>query len=500
MAAVSFQKNRWEMQQFGRTCRGLQLRKSRRPAGPSPSRDNARSIDVTGVIHLFQRPKELWYSLGHPSTKAIAVPPNKQQQPGLHIQWMTITYRSVFLAILAFIALVGVVMYFAFPEPTKAGMDKVGSWIGPIVDKWAGKSDDKKAAKTGEQDAHFTNIDGTVKVKKANSNSWVTADYSLPLEKGDIVRTDSEGIAKIVFADGTNYTVKQDSLIVVEQNSTNAAQQTQVAVQVTTGTVDLTTSNLAAGSSSQVTVAGATAVFGSQSAAQVKNDPRADNHEIMLTKGSGEVKRGTETVTLGSYDKVAFKNDSQFMSKSKEIGPPTLITPANMMPIFVSGKQTNVAFSWTPVDNVSNYHVRISKNPYFSSTVMDKKVTSTDLNINGLPEGAYYWVVTAMDAKGKESIESEKNRFTVIPKGSADVQLALELDDFSQQGHVIIVKGKTEAGARVMVNGQEVPSISEDGAFTYYTPPLPTGESVITVTAQNSKGGVATQTKRVIIQ
>ncbi|MBI2678556.1 MAG: FecR domain-containing protein [Candidatus Koribacter versatilis] len=427
------------------------------------------------------------------------MPPIKQQQPGIHIQWTTITYRSVLLAILALVALVGVVMYFAFPEPTKAGMDKVGSWISPIIDKWAGKADKKPGPKAGQQDAHFTNIDGTVKVKKANSNSWVTADYSLPLEKGDIIRTDSEGIAKIVFADGTNYTVKQDSLIVVEENSTNAAQQTQVAVQVTTGTVDLTTANLAAGSKSQVTVAGATAVFGPQSAAQVKNDARADSHEIMLTKGSGEVKRGTETVQLGSYEKVAFKNDSQFMSKSKEIGPPTLITPANMMPLFVSGKQTNVNFSWTPVDNVSGYHIRISKNPYFSSTVLDRRVSSTDVALNGLPEGAYYWVVTAMDGKGKESIESEKNRFTVIPKGSADVQLPLEIE-FQQQAHIIIIQGKTEPAARVMVNGQEVPTVQEDGSFIYYTPPLPTGESVITVTAQNAKGGVATQTKRVIIQ
>jgi hypothetical protein len=427
------------------------------------------------------------------------VPPTKQKSD-IHISWTTITYRSVFLVILLIVALAGVVLYFAFPEPTKAGIDKVGGWFGPIIDKWASKGDPKKAIKTGQQDAHFTNIDGTVKVKKANSNSWVTAEYGTPLEKGDYIRTDSEGIAKIVFTDGTNYTVKQDSLIVVEENSTNEAQQTKVAVQVTTGTVDLTTANLAAGSKSQVTVAGATAVFGPQSAAQVRNDPRADAHEIMLTKGVGEVKRGTETVTLGSYEKVAFKNDSQYLTKTKEIGPPTLITPANMMPIFVSGKQTSVAFSWTPVDGVSNYHVRLSKNPYFSSTVLDKKVASTDLNVNGLPEGAYYWVVTALDARGKESIESEKNRFTVIPKGVAEVQLPLELEDFMQQGHVIIIKGRTEQGARVMVNGQEVPSISDDGAFTYYTPPLPTGESMITVTAQNSKGGVATQTKRVIIQ
>jgi hypothetical protein len=51
-----------------------------------------------------------------------------------------------------------------------------------------------------------------------------------------------------------------------------------------------------------------------------------------------------------------------------------------------------------------------------------------------------------------------------------------------------------------MVNGEEVPVISPDGSFSYFTPPLPSGESVITVTAQNSRGGVSTQTKRVLIQ
>jgi len=426
------------------------------------------------------------------------VPPKKQSD--LHISWMTITYRSVALVIVLIAALAGVVAYFAFPTETKAGVDKVGSWISPLIDKWAGRTEAAKGPKVGQQEAHFTNIDGTVKVKKANSNSWITADYSLPLEKGDIIRTDSEGIAKIVFADGTNYTVKQDSLIVVEDNSTNAAAQTQVAVQVTTGTVDLTTANLTSGSRSQVTVAGATATFGPQSAAQVRNDPRADQTEIMLSKGAGEVKRGAEVVSLGNYERVAFKADSKFMTKTKELGPPTLITPANMMPIFVAGKQTSVSFSWTPVDNAANYRVRVSKNPYFSSTILDRRTPNTEVAVNGMQEGAYYWMVTALDPKGKESIESEKNRFTVIPKGTADVQLALELDEFVQRGHVIIIHGRTESAARVMVNGQEVPAISEDGTFTYYTPQLPTGENIITVTAQNAKGGVATQQKRVIIQ
>ena len=41
----------------------------------------------------------------------------------------------------------------------------------------------------------------------------------------------------------------------------------------------------------------------------------------------------------------------------------------------------------------------------------------------------------------------------------------LELDSFVQHGHVIEVIGKTEVGARVMVNGREVPLVGTDGSF-----------------------------------
>ena len=51
-----------------------------------------------------------------------------------------------------------------------------------------------------------------------------------------------------------------------------------------------------------------------------------------------------------------------------------------------------------------------------------------------------------------------------------------------------------------MVNGEQVPGMALDGSFTYFTPPLPTGENLITITAQNEKGGVNTTTKKVVIQ
>ena len=65
------------------------------------------------------------------------------------------------------------------------------------------------------------------KIKKSSSSTWINADYNIPLEKGDVVQTGSEGMAKVVFNDGTNYTVKQDSLIVIEENSANDQQQTE---------------------------------------------------------------------------------------------------------------------------------------------------------------------------------------------------------------------------------------------------------------------------------
>src|SRR5262249_5864792 len=151
------------------------------------------------------------------------------------------------------------------------------------------------------------------------------------------------------------------------------------------------------------------------------------------------------------------------MVTSKEIGPPTPISPANMMPIFLWGDPKPVEFSWTKMPNAVGYRLRISHNPYFSSTIVDRKVPNADVLVSGLGEGAYYWLVLSYSAEGKESLESEKNRFTIIPKEQENEAINLELDPFVQHGHVIELTGKTEIGARVMVNGHEVPVVGTDG-------------------------------------
>jgi hypothetical protein len=399
----------------------------------------------------------------------------------------------------AAVLLVGVRL--TFPQFTENSIKAAGGVANKALERVAGMAPAAGSGVSTAQQAYFTALDGTVRVKKGTGNSWVTADYNVPLEKGDVVQTSSEGMAKVVFNDGTSYTVKQDSLIVIEENSSNDQQQTNVAVAVSTGTVDLSTATYSQGSRSQVIVAGATASLAPESTAQVHNDPKMDQHEILMKKGTSEVTRNGETVQLANWEKVSFQGAGTRMEKAKDAGPPTPISPANMAPIFTSGEATkDVEFSWTPMANAVGYRLRISRNPYFSSTLVDKKVNTADVTVTSLGEGAYYWVVQSYEASGRESVESEKNRFTIIPKGKQTESIELDLDPFVQHGHVIEVTGKTQIGARVMVNGHEVPMLSGDGTFHYFTPPLETGEAVITVTAQTAQGGVNTQQKKIIIQ
>jgi hypothetical protein len=404
------------------------------------------------------------------------------------------------LAIVTGLAIFFASVRFVFPQFSQSAVKATTNLAGNLLERVAGAGGTGKSSAMSSQQAHITALDGTVRIKKSASSSWISAAYNVPLEKGDIVQTGSEGMAKIVFNDGTNYTVKQDSLIVIEENSANDQQQTNVSVAVSTGTVDLATATFVQGSKSQVIVAGATASLAPDSAARVSNDPKNDQHEILIKKGEGEITRNGEVVRLADWEKVSFQGTEPHMEKVKEIGPPTPISPANMMPIFSSSQSKPVEFSWTPMANATGYHLQISRNPYFSSSIVDRKVNTADVLVSGLAEGAYYWMVQSYGAQGKESPESEKNRFTIIPKGKDSAAIPLDLEPFVQHGHVIELTGKTEVGARVMVNGREVPVVGSDGIFHYFTPPLPPGESAITVTAQNAKGGVNTQQKKVVIQ
>src|SRR6266404_4826056 len=221
---------------------------------------------------------------------------------------MTVTYRSVILTVLAIATAFTAATFLLFPDWSVVKSAKAA--FNGTVDKMFPPQSNTDI-RSGQQQAHFTNIDEPVRVRKANSNAFVQANYDLPLDKGDVIKTDSQGIAKIAFSDGSSYTVKEDSLIVVEENSTNSAQQTQVAVNVTTGTVDLTTGNLSEGSRQEVRMAGSRTEVKSDTSLQASNDPRSQKQEVVVKTGAADfVTQQGEKVALAPYERLAVNSDT----------------------------------------------------------------------------------------------------------------------------------------------------------------------------------------------
>ncbi|MCJ7503990.1 MAG: hypothetical protein MUP80_13165 [Acidobacteriia bacterium] len=431
---------------------------------------------------------------------ATPPPPMPGQERSYEVEWTTISYRAIMAyAILALLAL-GLVLYLIAPryfgQKLKQGLGAITAGLGRTT------STEAAAAK---REAHFVNIDGTVRVKKAQSLQWISADYNTNLENGDYIQTGSDGVARIIFADGTNYLLKPDSLIVVEESREDpVTKATRVAVQVSSGAVDLSTGKFEVpGSTSRVSFENATANLAEDSRAMLRNDPRKDVHELTVEQGQASVTRGSTTVQLGQYDQVTFNREKPGLTRLKVISPPLLEDPPNMaLTMTKDPKAANLDFAWSHVPGAVAYRLQISPSGMFSNLVVDRSVAGrTSARVTGLEEGTYYWVVSSIDAKGVESQPSAANRFSLVQQVEAGSQAFLEVTGIVQHGRVLEVVGRTEPGSTVIINNEQVFSIAADGTFRHFTSPLAkTGANQITITAQNRKGGTQTIRKNIVVE
>jgi hypothetical protein len=419
--------------------------------------------------------------------------PSPAAQPKIHrveVYWTTVTYKTVAVYVLLAVAVVLGAISIARPNWYSAAYSKLSNAVGnPEAD----------SISVEQRQAKFVNLDGKVQVKKVNSVQWVEADFHTPLDKGDLIQTGSDGAARITFADGTEYTVKSDTLVTVEENSMGNDKPTSVAMRINTGAVDLATPNWSSpDSKAAVSMEDATAQLHSNSRAAVKADPQKKENEIVVSGGSAEVKRGQETVELAQWQKAAISSGTP-IQKSNVLAPPDLIAPLNLAPIVVENPRTSsVQFEWKAVPDAVSYTLRISTTKMFTKMVTDAKVNGTSAEITGLDGGDYFWNVFATDAKKQNSEVSEIFKFTLATQGKTQ-DMVLEIVSTQIHGRVVEIIGRTEPGAALIVNGQSVPNIAPDGNFRHFTEPLEAGPHTIVVIGQNRRGGTAKQQVSIVV-
>lgn len=408
----------------------------------------------------------------------------------VEVYWHTVRYRTVLLYILVITTIVLTGTYLVFPSASASIARRISEAILPH---------DSGVATITARQARFINLDGKVQVKKVNSVQWVNADYQLTLDRGDLIQTDSEGVARIAFADGTTYTVKGDTLVTVEENNVATNQPTQVAVHISSGQVDLATGAWEIpGSKAEVSFENAVASLRANTRAAVRSDPDTKEQEITISSGSAEFRRGSEHLDIGQWQRVSFPTGGP-ITTSQVLAPPDLLEPLNLQPIIVGDPHKDpVHFSWKAVPTAKLYDFQTSTTMMFNRIVAEKKVATTSVDVTGLDPGNYFWRVRALDDKNQLSDTSEAHKFTLVVQGK-EQEMLLDVDSTELQGNVVEVIGRTEPGAALIVNGEQVADIQSDGEFRYFTQPMTRGSHSIVITGQNRRGGTAIKRVEVVI-
>lgn len=424
--------------------------------------------------------------------RPISAPPAPPAPPKIHrveVYWHAVTYKTVAIYVALVFVIIIAGLYLAKPNWTEIVTKKISDAVG---------NPDAENAPITMTQAKFVNLDGRVQVKKVSSVTWVDADYHTALDKGDLIQTGNDGAARITFADGTEYTIKSETMVTVEENNVTR-DHSNTAVRINTGSVDLATSKFSSPeSSAAVSVEDATAYMKQNSRASVKNDPKENEHEITVSTGAAEVQRGNEKIELTQWEKASFPSGGT-MQKSNVLAPPGLVAPLNLAPIISeTPRAAQVRFEWQPVDGAVGYTLRISTTTMFTKLVKEVKVTGANAEVSGLDAGDYFWNVTASNAKKETSEFSETFKFSLVAQGKAQ-EMLLQIEAPQIHGRVAELIGKTERDAALIINGQPVANISPDGTFRHFTEPLEPGQHTIVVIGSNRRGGTAKQEISIVI-
>jgi len=407
------------------------------------------------------------------------------------IYWFTISYKQI-LVWGGVIVLVGALGGFAFFK------DYLVRKYNQILE-----ADSASRTVSTKKNGSFSKLIGTVKVKKFDAVQWINADSQTVLEEGDYIQTSSDSFASIVFPDGTQYRMKPDSLIVVQENSEDPRTLAKkVSVRVTSGSINLSTGKRDVESSTtSVSAASTTAILNPDARMDVESNPGKKTAKFALSQGTARVVSGGVSSSIGAYDQVTEENRK--LTTEKLMRPPELLEPNSIKPVVArEGLATKVQFTWSPVPQAVGYKIKISTSSVFSKNIREETLKQeTRYVTSGLGEGTYHWTVTAISADNKFSRDSDPNKFLLINKSFREKETDVFLDvKIIRISNIFEIIGRTDPSASVIINEEPVTSMSADGSFKHFTSPLPhKGKNLITITAQDRSGNTKTLTKEVYV-
>jgi len=357
-----------------------------------------------------------------------------------------------------------------------------------------------------EKSGYFLEMEGDVKVKRNGAYEWIGADKRMNLNAGDLVKTGSSSSARILLFDGTEITIKSESLTMIQSSVEDPKSKVRnVAVRVASGAIDMSTAKKnRPESSTQIQSPTSTAQLGEMTQAGLSVDPDGQKTSIQIYRGEGEITSGGSRLRLTSLEGVTVAKEGDINPRYRILSPPDLIDPPNLKQFaFVDLSKELIYMSWRQVSGARAFRLMVSTTALFSSPLVDFRVAGKEQSVRvaGLIEGTYFWRVVAIDQNGTEGRPSAARRFRIITQDKRlqkyDVTPpTLTIEEPRMSGNIALVRGKTEPGAMLTVDGEQV-DVETDGSFFHPVILRQSGKSDLEFVAQDASGNETRKTKAV---
>jgi hypothetical protein len=393
------------------------------------------------------------------------------------IEWVTIRYRTIAFAALAALGLAAL------------------AWV-----LFAPRTPPAPAPATVETVARFTTIEGSVQVKRAGRLEWVDATTAMVLRQNDLIRTGPGGAAEIKFADGSIFSVRPDSLITLAESSQNPLSREQrINLSIESGEANFQTPSRGIPGSTTITTptVRTTAERDTAGNIQVASGGATD---FRIFRGAGAVEtRSGQKIPLASNEGVTVDQKGTASAKVSLPVVPQLTGPTDRSEIlFPDVRQGLTMLTWTGVPGADAYRVMLDYSPAFARPLYDRRgLRGSQMELRGLDAGGYFWKVSAIDAAGVEGGFSELWRFTIGQTAAAASPPPLAVETLEIKGNVLHVRGRTEPGATLTVNGERL-DLDSSGAFDEFLT-FEGGATAILVRSTSARGGTAELRRRAVV-
>jgi ferric-dicitrate binding protein FerR (iron transport regulator) len=346
-----------------------------------------------------------------------------------------------------------------------------------------------------ERKASMSYVKGSVEVNLAGSMEWQPAKKSVKLKKGDKVRTRSGSRCVVQFDDGSQLTIKSDSLVLIDDLTEDIRTRTKnSAIKLLVSDVEASILRpTAKGSRFIIETPGSVAQV-RKARMNVRVNDRNET-EYKLLSGDVSVRAGDKEIKLGQSETVKLAKTGGVLSRGKLLGVPAAKEPANLNWMVSRADETQVKFSWGWLKEANYYHLAVATDRYFSNIIYDNpKVSGTSATVKGISPGLYYWRISSLDRKGQESLFSSFRVFRVIRD---EVPPQLSLNDpivfNNASGSRVYLSGAVEPGSSLSFNGRRVP-LSPDGVFRSFLT-VGRGQRAISIKATDQAGNVLNQVR-----